>query len=293
MTADPSPKSDPSLEAEPRRGRVRRWLVRATLALGLVVGVGGLFEVTIWTAPAHMVFNALPALDEREAWQAEEPTLVVLQHGLASSPWTLWRLERTLEANGYAVLNPSYPSLDGGLEDFAASLHEKIERACAERAASGEPAFERFCFVGHSMGGLVIRSYLAREDSREAHRSVFLGTPHRGSAMAKAWIDRWWFQLLLSGKGATRQLVPGDPIYDRLRGVDAGQVGTLVGSVDTDGAEVIPGPDDGRIGVDEGQLPAAADSAVLPMGHFSLSFDRRMIEPVMRFLRSGRFDGQG
>lgn len=58
--------------------------------------------------------------------------------------------------------------------------------ACIERWADGNPD-KRFTLLGHSMGGLVSRAYLARRRQaaeRRVQRVIMLGTPHFGAATA-------------------------------------------------------------------------------------------------------------
>jgi pimeloyl-ACP methyl ester carboxylesterase len=55
-----------------------------------------------------------------------------------------------------------------------------------ERWADGDPA-RRFTLIGHSMGGIVARTYLARHTAaaeQRIKRAVTLGTPHYGAANA-------------------------------------------------------------------------------------------------------------
>jgi pimeloyl-ACP methyl ester carboxylesterase len=57
---------------------------------------------------------------------------------------------------------------------------------CLERWAEGDP-HRRFTLVGHSMGGLVARTYLARHTQaaeRRIESLIMLGTPHFGAATA-------------------------------------------------------------------------------------------------------------
>ncbi len=61
-----------------------------------------------------------------------------------------------------------------------------VLHACLERWAEGNPA-QRFTLVGHSMGGLVSRAYLARHSQaagQRIQRVIMLGTPHFGAATA-------------------------------------------------------------------------------------------------------------
>jgi pimeloyl-ACP methyl ester carboxylesterase len=67
------------------------------------------------------------------------------------------------------------------IESNADLLHR-----CLERWADGDP-HRQFILVGHSMGGLVSRAYLARHTqaaAKRVERVIMLGTPHFGAATA-------------------------------------------------------------------------------------------------------------
>ena len=85
-------------------------------------------------------------------------------------------------------LNPVFNDIDGYVEQVS----RRIDEICA--AAGTEQAI----LVGHSMGGLVSRAYLRRHGAARVARLITLGSPHRGSMLAK---------LGLGENG--RQMVPG------------------------------------------------------------------------------------
>ena len=270
----------------PRPTTRRRWLRRiAVFVLSYVVALAA--GCMAPAAPFDAAVNLVPApadagLDAPET----PPTLVVMQHGICRSSWSLWRLERALEAHGYEVLNPSYPSTQGHIEDHAALLERKIEKHLAERAGP-EP---RICFVGHSMGGLVIRRYLEREKARRPHCCVFIATPHRGAHLATERKDLWAFKLFMGAKAAF-QLEPGHPFYDSLGRVPCERVGTIYGGAGDDEGwnDDIPGDDDGTVGVAEAQLPEQTDALRLELGHTRISFAEASIVQVLHFLKHGTF----
>jgi len=267
------------LSREPRSRR--RWLRRlATVGLlavgGCGVGVG--FGMNPST-PTDWLIN-LPGFPHEEGLEAAEPgILVVLQHGLWRSAASLGRLERALVDHGYRVLNPSYPSTDALIEDHAVRLAAAV-RAEVER----EPA-RRIAFVGHSMGGLVIRCYLGQAGIEPADTVVFIGTPQRGAGLA-ARRDGLFFRLLM-GDQAALQLRPGDPIYDSLGPVPARKVVVIRGGLgDDEGFHAeIPGDDDGTVAVAETELAEAVAVHTLPIGHTRLSLSESVIRAVLSELR--------
>ncbi len=102
--------------------------------------------------------------------RAETTTLCVLQHGLIRSACSLMRLQSTLLRHGYAVLNRSYPSVWGTIEAHAERLQASLERRLTRDGTAADPP--RLCYLGHSMGGLVVRACLARADARAADDGV-------------------------------------------------------------------------------------------------------------------------
>jgi len=217
--------------------------------------------------------------------------LVVLQHGLLRAGASLWRLQRTLEANGYEVLNPSYPSTVEGIEDHAAALATAVQA----RLSDGDARPVALYAVGHSMGGLVIEEWLAGS-AVQPEACVFIGTPHRGAMLCDLRRDGLLFRLFL-GDAAAVQLSPGDAFQGRVIR-NLGDVGVIVGGLgDGEGfSGAIPGDDDGTVGVDEARFPArfgdgiaVRDELLLPQGHTRLSFSPAVHEAVATFLRHRKF----
>ena len=202
--------------------------------------------------------------------------VVVLQHGLWRTAASLGRLERTLRAHGYEVLNIGYPSTTARIEQHA----ESLATAVAMRAAAGR--VDQWAFVGHSMGGLVIQQYLRRPDAVVPSACVFLATPHRGALLAD--LRKHWFLFrLLMGTEAALQLSPGDPLH-RQPIPWAGCSGTIVGDIG-DGNAAIPGRDDGTVAVGEATFAGASATCTLPFGHTRLASATASIEAVLHFLR--------
>lgn len=268
-----------------KASRVRRWLLRAWLAL---FGVAIAFATGVVlggpvTWPFDVCYTLGPGVDapELHAPADGKVRVVVLQHGLWRSAASMWRLQRTLEAHGYEVLNPGYRSTRGRIEGFAEQLHAAIEA----RAARGK--VDEWSYVGHSMGGLVIEQYLRRTDARAPHACVYLGTPHRGAVLAD--LRRHWllFEIAM-GTGAAVQLATGDPLHQQPIPFGACS-GTVVGDLGERNPS-IPGHDDGTVAVGEATFVGAADSITLPVGHTGITVARAVQRQVLQFLRRGAFD---
>lgn len=267
--------------AERRPNRRRGFVLGGLLVLIAAFTFGVLVGLPVaWPFDFVINLGAGPEVADLHAPQDGKRRLVVLQHGLWRSSASLGRLERTLRAHGYAVINPGYRSTRGRIEQFAERLHTAIEQELA-----ANPAAE-IHFVGHSMGGLVIQEYLRRPAARRPTSCVYLGTPHRGAVLAD--LRKHWFVFrLVMGTGAAMQLSPGDPLH--LQPIPYGEVsGTIVGSLGA-GNAAIPGDDDGTVAVAEASFAGAKASLLLPVGHTRLTFDARVHQQVLHFLRRGAF----
>jgi len=212
--------------------------------------------------------------------------LVVLQHGLWRTPLALGRLARALEAHGYEVLDPGYPSRACTLQEAAAMLAAAFDARLAQGGAGTSDAPLQIAFVGHSMGGLVVQEYLRRPDAKTPFACVYVAVPHRGAMLCDLRKNWWPFPLLL-GDRAALQLSPGDEFHRQpiphvaISGVIVGDVG--------DGNDAIPGHDDGTVAVGEATLPGASDVVTVPLGHTAIAGSPLTVRQVLAFLRHGRF----
>lgn len=209
---------------------------------------------------------------------------VVLLHGFAAFPGVMWPLARRLRRMGYAVLTPYYPSWLLPLDANIARLEPQVGRF-AERLNG--PVH----FVGHSMGGLMIRALLARYRPPRLGRVVLLGTPNAGSEIADYFLANPLLQPVL-GQAAPLLVTRRERAWlTRLGKVDyplgiiaGGRCGRFAPY-----AHVLPTPHDGKVAVSATHVDGQADHIVLPLTHSGLCFDPRVARPVGRFLEHGRF----
>lgn len=188
-----------------------------------------------------------------------------------------------LQAAGYVVHNVDYPSRTAPIEELAARAIAPAVAACERAGAS------RIHFVTHSLGGILVREYLAHHALPALGRVVMLGPPNQGSEVVDG-LGSWRFFAAINGP-AGRQLGTGtDSVPNRLGPVTY-PVGVIAGrhSINWINSLLIPGPDDGKVSVERTRVAGMTSHLVLPCSHPFLMRDRTAIRQAAHFLAYGRF----
>jgi len=208
---------------------------------------------------------------------------VLLFHGLAMNSLVMYPLEQYLEYRGYAVHNIGYPSTSMTIEEIVNNYVEpQIEKVYRE---SGQPVH----IVTHSMGGIIVRYYLAKKRNIHVRSMVMIAPPNRGSFMADVLkefaIARWFFGPALEQLGTD-----GENIIDELYPLQV-PTGIIAGcySLNPVNSCIIPGEDDGTVAVANTIAPGMQNFAVVPNSHTGILFDRAVHRMVADFLASGEF----
>lgn len=200
---------------------------------------------------------------------------VILIHGIWMNGLEMALLQRRLGRAGYRVYRFRYPSVFGSWAANVAALDSFIRTIPVGRTH----------LVAHSLGGLLVRDFLAQGTHLSVGRVVTLGTPHRGSGLA-SWLAGW---------GVGRRVLGG--ARESLCHVRAGwdgqiDLGVVAGDFSFGVGLLMPGlerPNDGTVALAETALEGAADHCVLHTSHFGLLFSARAAAQTVAFLREGRF----
>ncbi len=212
---------------------------------------------------------------------AAQADCVVLLHGLLRSSAAMEPLAKALQARDYKVANIDYPSRSQNIENLAPAAVNAGLASCGQEG----PVH----FVGHSLGGILVRYYLAEHAIDGLGRVVMLAPPNQGSEI----IDK----------------LGGLPGFHKLNGPAAAQLGTdaaslplQLGPVNFEAgviagsrtinpilSQYLPNPDDGKVSLASTRVDGMADFLVVPHSHPFIMSKPVVIAQTIHFIENGEF----
>ena len=230
---------------------------------------------------ALVLAAAVPAI------AAEPPTrqCAFVLHGFGRGPGSVRRLANRLSDAGYTVYRLDYPSMS---EDFPRLVSRLAARVDAEA-----PGCAAINFVSYSMGGLLVRDYLAHHTVARLGRVVMIGPPNHGSEIVDSLGGNWLFRKLL-GPVAPRLGTAPDSIPNRLGPPDF-PLGVIAGDrvISPIGWLLLPRPHDGTVSVASARLDGMADFFLVHRSHTFMIGSREIADQTIAFLKQGRFERHG
>lgn len=218
----------------------------------------------------------------------EDDELVVLAHGFARSDAAMWKLAQRLEEANFQVCRLDYSTIGKSVEDLLKQTSAQIS-ACIKDAPKAH-------FVGHSLGGLVIRAYLQnhqqalKEFNLEGTKLggvVLIGTPNNGSEVADHFRDSWLMNL---GGGVSQALVTGEKSFGHQLAELELNLGVIAGTKSsTLTKELFVGENDGLVSVESTKLKNMTDFIKVHSGHAQLRYSDEVAEQTIYFLKEGKF----
>ena len=255
-----------------------------------------------WRVQRHVITGhcrLLDAADFRRAWgtfaecdaalcahapPAPPPApgrpVVVLVHGLGRSRRSMRPMARVLCGHDFEALEFGYASTRAPVEHHADALASVV---------AGLSGFAAVHFVGHSLGNLVVRRYLAKRratDRPSVGRVVMLAPPNAGSRLAARLRRNPAFLL---GMGPAGQEIAEWTALSRTLATPA-DFGVIAGNCRSLNPLLRDPAGDLVVCVEETRLAGMADFREMDVTHTFLMRNQHVIRQTVTFLRTGRFD---
>ncbi|MBB1299944.1 alpha/beta hydrolase [Pseudoalteromonas sp. SR44-5] len=192
---------------------------------------------------------------------------VVVLHGLYMSGFVMRPLCSQLEKSGLDILNLSYNTLSPD----RAAIFKQIDNFINDKNTA---------LVCHSMGGLVARAYLAAnsEQSQNVTKVITLGTPHKGSHIARR-MQQKGFDVFLKNSVEFLLTENGDwPFNAKLYSI-AGDLPIGLMPLIAKGSQ-----SDGTVLIDETKLKGMAEHKVFHLSHTSMIYSRQVMNYIVELL---------
>lgn len=204
-------------------------------------------------------------------------------HGLARTSASMSTMAERLTGHGYRVINLDYPS-----------RHKKIEELSGLAVSEGlnfcrRADVQRIHFVTHSLGGILVRYYLAGKQIPELGRVVMLAPPNQGSKVVDTFSGLPGYRLINGPAGY--QLGTDENSIPLTLGPADFEVGVIAGdrTINFLLSTAFDEPNDGKVAVEDTRLEGMKDFLVVHRTHPFIMQGGEVIEQVIFFLEHGYF----
>lgn len=205
---------------------------------------------------------------------------VVLVHGYGRKPSTMSDIAKYLEQRGYQTYMLGYPSYKRDIDGIEKEFQKQVDEVLLG-------VTDRVHFVGHSMGGLVVRNYLGKNKIPNLGNVVLLGTPNRGTPVVDHLKESWWFWY--AGPAAPKLSSKGSDFLNSLP-APTYKLGIIAGLVSNDRTkEIFSEANDGIVTCESAKVIGMTDFVALPVNHHYLKHDTKALEQIFNFLKNVKF----
>jgi pimeloyl-ACP methyl ester carboxylesterase len=204
---------------------------------------------------------------------------VILLHGLGLHSLFMKKIEYVLHNAGYDVYNIDYPSRQYAIDPLTEYLYEKLKQKPLD-------TYKRVHFIGHSLGGILIRNLLSKHRFINCGKVIALAPPNRGSILVDRLrnftVLRWYFGPSVLQLGSNSrfleqlQYIPDD--YYVIAGNRS--AGTLFGSWFDE-------PNDGAVSLQSTVAAGMEDShrSIFEVTHFTIMYNKKVIDKILGVLK--------
>lgn len=208
---------------------------------------------------------------------------VILVHGLRANSKTFLKMEKALLAEGYNICRVDYPSTEYTIEALADTVLIEAVHRCHQAGS------DSLYFVGHSMGGILIRYFLQENEVSPLGKVVFISAPNHGTELVNKLEWSTLFQKF-NGPGGMQLGAAEDDFIQSLELPDYNfAVIMSERSINPVESMLISGKDDGRVPIESARLEGMQDFVLVKTNHhFSMKNDAT-IKQVISYLKTGQF----
>lgn len=213
---------------------------------------------------------------------AAQGDYVVLLHGIARTKGSMESMGKALSQRGYVVINIDYESREKKIEKLIVDIRKKIVK-------NKIPEAKKINFIGHSMGGLVIRAYINKYKPKNIGRVVMIGTPNKGSEVADFLVDNYFYKSFYGPAG--QELVTDQSDFKKIFGDVNYELGVIAGNctIDPVSSLIIPGDDDGKVAIVKTKIKGMKDHVILCATHSFMPSNKHVKRQAEYFLEHGKF----
>ncbi len=192
------------------------------------------------------------------------------------------RIAEAFRQRGYATANKGYPSRQLPVEELAPIAVDRGLAACPDSGSVH--------FVTHSLGGILIRQYLATHELPRLGRVVMLAPPNQGSEVVDDFRDVPGFEAI-NGPAGMQLGTDEDGVPAKLGPVNF-SLGVIAGTRTFNPilSQSLPNPDDGKVSVENTKVEGMADFVTVAHSHPFIMQAPAAIRYAITFIQHGMFD---
>ncbi|MCP4417500.1 MAG: alpha/beta hydrolase [Chloroflexi bacterium] len=194
------------------------------------------------------------------------------------------RLERHFNDLGYQVVNFTYPSRNHAIPELSCIALSRTLDICNQHNT------HQIHFVTHSLGGILVRYFLKHNVIENLGRVVMIAPPNKGSQVVDVLRQMPGFRTV-NGPAGAQLGTDAFSIPSHLGKVNY-PVGVIAGSrsVNPILSLFLPGPNDGRVTIENAQVEGMTDFISIRASHPFIMSRPETISQAAAFIKNGRFN---
>ncbi len=211
----------------------------------------------------------------------QDSEAIILLHGLSRTSRSMGKAGNLLAAYGYKIINVDYPSRTADISSLSQTYINRALKHCG--------LVKKIHFLTHSMGGILLRNYLAKQPIDKLGRVVMLAPPNQGSEIVDKLGHMRWF-CYLKGPAALQLGTDENSMPNKLGPVNF-QLGVIAGNKTANPllSRLIPDINDGKVSVNRTKVEGMKDFIVLPYTHSFIMRREAVIDQALHFIQQGSF----